>query len=611
MPRGVSAIRRGTPLICAMAVGLALLRLSWDKWLHPVIDFGRELYVPWQILAGRALLVDLSYFNGPLSPTVNALGFRLFGVGLTTLVWLNIVILVVVVALLHDLLGRFARPSTSLVGLVVFLSCFALADPSGSGTYNFIAPYSHEMTHGFLLSLLALSALVRHADRPSPAKLTATAVATGLVFLTKSELFVALFPAVALGCVLVAIVDSGTGKGMSRPLVGGIFVAGTAAPVVVAWILLGIQSGFEHASTGVLGSWRFALSSRLHDLPFYRAGMGLRNPVASLGELLLWSAIWLLILAPAWVLGRRTDSSRSWRKIAFWVAASVSALSTWVALSNLSVLDISRPLPLVLTALVGALAWRSLAEYKRSPPSRKTIVAGLVVTLFALLLLLKVFLRVRLSHYGFVLAAPATMILVWLLLEGIPIQLQRRGGSGKAFRLAGVAFLAVVVIFHLALTVRSYQGKTFPVGAGRDAFLADGTGRVVARTMERLEVLVGPEESFAVLPEGVMLNYLLRRPNPTPYYNFMPPELVMFGQESIIEAFERDTPEWIVMMGRGATEYGYRYLGKGYGELLADWIRGRFRVVEEVRPDPGADRSVMSWALILRRAEPNESATSQ
>ena len=145
--------------------GLVLLRWSWGKWLHPIVDFGRELYVPWQIVSGRTLQVDLAYFNGPLSPWLNALAFRLFGTSLLTLVCLNAIVLAATVALLVWLFGRFGRPLTAAVGAVFFLVCFAFADPTSSGTYNFMAPYSHEVTHGFLLSLMVLVLLEQQGQR--------------------------------------------------------------------------------------------------------------------------------------------------------------------------------------------------------------------------------------------------------------------------------------------------------------------------------------------------------------------------------------------------------------------------------------------------------------
>src|SRR5258708_5734639 len=60
---------------------------SWRKWPDIFVDFGCQLYFPWQIGAGRDLYHDLEYIGGgPLSQYYHALLFKCFNVSLTTLV---------------------------------------------------------------------------------------------------------------------------------------------------------------------------------------------------------------------------------------------------------------------------------------------------------------------------------------------------------------------------------------------------------------------------------------------------------------------------------------------------------------------------------------------
>src|SRR5262245_21210399 len=60
------------PLAIAIAAVITLAR-TWDTWPDPVVDFGRELYLAWQVAEGRTLYVDLTHFSGPLSVELNAL----------------------------------------------------------------------------------------------------------------------------------------------------------------------------------------------------------------------------------------------------------------------------------------------------------------------------------------------------------------------------------------------------------------------------------------------------------------------------------------------------------------------------------------------------------
>ena len=133
-------------LPAAVFVGMACW--SWGKWPDLFIDFGRELYVPWQILEGKALGKDIAYLNGPLSPYVNACAFRLFGTGLRTLVILNLCILAVLCALLRHLFRWAGGRLCGFLTVLVFLLLFAFAQYGPVGNFNYVCPYSHEMTHG-------------------------------------------------------------------------------------------------------------------------------------------------------------------------------------------------------------------------------------------------------------------------------------------------------------------------------------------------------------------------------------------------------------------------------------------------------------------------------
>ncbi|MCA1733829.1 MAG: hypothetical protein LC732_09525, partial [Acidobacteria bacterium] len=54
--------------IAALAVGV--LALSWNRWLEPIIDLGRDLYIPEAMAGGARLYDDLLYFYPPLTPSI-------------------------------------------------------------------------------------------------------------------------------------------------------------------------------------------------------------------------------------------------------------------------------------------------------------------------------------------------------------------------------------------------------------------------------------------------------------------------------------------------------------------------------------------------------------
>ena len=60
-----------------VGVFAAMVMASRGTWPDALIDFGRELYVPWQLTLGKVLYRDVQSYYGPLSPYINALWFKL------------------------------------------------------------------------------------------------------------------------------------------------------------------------------------------------------------------------------------------------------------------------------------------------------------------------------------------------------------------------------------------------------------------------------------------------------------------------------------------------------------------------------------------------------
>ena len=264
---------------------VALVCWSWRRWGDVFVDFGHELYIPWQLAEGRVLYRDIVYFMGPLSQYANAAFFTVFGHSLTTLIAVNLAILAGITAAIYRLFSRsLGHAAATLVG-AVFLCIFAFAHYNRVGNYNYVTPYLHEQTHGVALALLLLVLLERLARRTSIAMVAAAGLTLGLTFLTKAEAFVpAAACAAAAGVLLYARHRPGAGR---AALVGGVFVAAALVPVVAAFAFLAAQMPAADALRGIAGNWvyLFDRSLVLADT-YYANAMGVAGLTGQLREML-------------------------------------------------------------------------------------------------------------------------------------------------------------------------------------------------------------------------------------------------------------------------------------------------------------------------------------
>lgn len=57
----------------------------------------------------------------------------------------------------------------------------------------------------------------------------------------------------------------------------------------------------------------------------------------------------------------------------------------------------------------------------------------------------------------------------------------------------------------------------------------------------------------------------------------MPPEMLVFGGENMVQEFQADSPDYIVLVNKDTSEFGTRFFGQDYGRGLAHWIQDHYK----------------------------------
>ena len=590
------------PAILLVSLFLALAAWSWRRGGDVFIDFGHELYVPWQLSQGRVLYRDIAYFMGPLSQYFNATMFAVFGVSLTTLVLVNLSILAGITAAIYSLFSRALGRHAALLAAAVFLCLFGFAHYNRVGNYNYVTPYLHEQTHGVALALLLLVLLERLTRRTDPILVGSAGAALGLVFLTKAEAFL---PAAA--CTLVAAVllcRRHRPAGRRAAALAGLFAAGVMAPISVAFAFLAVQMPASMAARGVAGNWVYVLDRELVVAdPFYASGLGLDAWTAHVRDILGATAgvlaFALVALALERILARRERGAVMAVGVLVGVAlAIVTDAGTWSRSA--------RVLPVVCTGAVLVflrLAWRAREE---ADFRREFLLA--LWSVWSLASLGKMILKARLDHYGFALAMPGVILAVMVTVFVVPSRLRAGGGSGEVWRAASLAAVAVGTLLMLRVSHLHYRTKTLAVGAGGDLLhaiaprlLPDSAHFVAA--VDLLRDQMRPGSTLAVLPDGALINYLLRAANPTPYYLVTPWEMRAFGgEDAVFRGIASNPPDYFVLANLDMSEYGPRHFGfdPRYGLRLRLWLEQNYEPLADVGD---IDETGRAWLRIYRRPE--------
>jgi hypothetical protein len=572
----------------------ALAILGWGAWPDVLVDFGRELYVAWRIAQGDVLYRDVASFYGPLSPYVNGGLFALFGTSLRTLVAANLALLAGVTWMLRALLLRAGtRPWAATAACALFLAVFGFGHLIANGSFNFVCPYAHEATHGFALALGAVLCALRAADTRRAAWAGAAGLFCGLAFLTKPEPFVA-----AVGTCGVLAALGGRARLAARV---GAFAGGLALPPLCAWLLLALAMPAGDAWTGTLGSWAFLGNAQLRAMSYFGWSAGLDRPRMHLAVVARAAAAQAAVLVPAgalaWVLRRRGRHAAVGAALAGAAALGVVLARGW---DSRDWLRWARPLPLWTAGLVILAA---LALARAGGDVAPALRARLALALLALLLLPRILLNARFFHYGFTLAAAGTVVVAAALLDWIPRALERRGAAGAVVRAVGATALAFLAVFAVRDSFAFMARKTVRVGSGGDSFRADARGEFVNLVLENLD-RAAASGTLVVLPEGVMINYLHRRPSSIPYLTMLPSDEAQFGEDELLGSLERRPPDLIALVHRTADEFGMPLFGRDYAPRTLQWVQAHYAPAFTAGDPPLQPGTAFGIRVLTRRQEP-------
>ncbi|MGD0086180.1 MAG: glycosyltransferase family 39 protein [Verrucomicrobiota bacterium] len=556
--------------------------VSWRKWPDVIIDFGLQLYLPWRIDQGAVLYRDLHYLaGGPLSQYFNALLFKIFGVSFRTLIFANLAITAALVVMIYRrFLAAADRWTATTICLGVVL-VFAFNEYQVVGNYNYITPYSHELFHGLVISILAITFLSDWINKQQMRHVFAAGFCFGLVFLTKPEVFMALAAGVAAAFVIFYVSRGRVGF-VVRSAAG--FLAAAVIPVLGFFLFFLRVEDWRASVYATAFAWAPLWLTPVARNPFYLWCTGLDSPAFHLRQMAIHFFCVALVVALYARLYQRAAGLGSKRTVQVVLLIPLLAAAGWF-----DWLNGGAALPLLALTAVILL----FANYQKLSGERE-MTFPLLWSVFGLGLLAKLGLFSRVWHYGFALAMPAAVTAIYLLFWLLPEVLDRKFDvDPRPFRLA--VWLALLIGFGILFRDSEtwYVAKTFAVGQGGDRMLAfdprlNPAGAGVRLCLSWIEENVPREGTLAVLPEGTTINYLSRRVNPTPCLDWSPTMLTVFGQAGMTAAFENHPPDYICLVERDTSEFGVGYFGHspGYGVELMQWIGNHYRPVYLIGHEP-------------------------
>ena len=136
-----------------------------------------------------------------------------------------------------------------------------------------------------------------------------------------------------------------------------------------------------------------------------------------------------------------------------------------------------------------------------------------------------------------------------------------------------------------ALVVAAFAGRAWQY-ASIEARPVPGTSgmlsaspelaREIAELAAEVRGRTKPGDGLVVFPEGELLNFLSRQPNPIRHQLYLPGYLSSGNEAEVLRELQASPPGAIVLWRRPVSEYDRALFGMDYGTTIRDWIEQRY-----------------------------------
>jgi len=611
--KGLRQIITNVSSLCILlAIGFFMLFVSWRRWSLIILDFGRELYIPWKLNMGGVLYRDIYVDHyGPFSPYLNAFLFKMFGVNIMTLAFFNMGVVIIITYCIYRFFRHTTNSVTAMMTAATFLSVFAFKFPN----YNYITPYVYALTHGIALSFFSIFAFYQYIKKQTTLWVVIIGLLIGTIFLTKLEVFFASIAAIGTGFIVLWHVEQFPLRKIIK--VSAILFFSFLFPIVVFTVYFYFFMPFQEALLSILAQYRQLFETTVTSNIFYLRCTGRDAPLFHLGKILLVTGWYVLLFFLVWCVARLVERiSSTYYNMIIMIVAAASTLSLLYLMNyeTWNWLYVRIPLAFqVVVAVMGVFYGITIWKSRKDKGKALDALPILVFIIFAFVMVLKVILHVRIDVYGFALTMPATLVVVAGLVYHVPRLVAKNAQSTTFIRALSSILVAMFLMMQISAISGTYLIRNYPIATGKERIVTfDATlnieGPVIDATLKKINETIKPNENFLVIPEGILLNYLTRRESPSPYTSFLLGDLAMHNEEKMVERLTRQLPDYVILIDRSVIEWGFKKFGVDTGTKISAWVTKNYVPIYGIGNIPFQGSYLCNGVIIAKRGTPDSNA---
>lgn len=525
-------------LILLIVLALCAAAIFTGHYGNILLDVGREVYYPQQILSGKVLYKDLFNIYGPFSYLVNALLFKVFGTKLSVLHTSGVLCAAGIVCGIYLTARKFLTEFLSFS-----LGLFTIAGGiCAYHLFNFTFAYSQGMVWGLLAFVYSLLFLVKYVDTScEPSReaceknvkfLYLASFLSGAAVCCKYDF---LLYSVVVFCVIFAcrnlkIILKALGAFATIPLI---------CFGVLFWQGLSVEDLRNFAAI-------MRLMSESQTLKYFYSTQGLYFRLSYIPYVLVFLTISATIFG-AFVLAEKIKT----KKILSYIVLVIASAAAFLVTNPLEFIYLP-----VLVLILGLIAHRKL--FSNMPAA--------VLVVSALALCIKTFFGLSYQTYGNYYISTVLTAFFALMFLFVKKDYQKSAGI-------------FLIITSLSIALSNF--KSLPdfkiTNKNSTIYTPPQEGQSTTLLIDYIEKNTQKSDKIVIYPEGLMINFLTNRKSDGWYNSMLPLYVEVFGEDKFIEHFQKSLPEYIIFNNKNMKDYYFEYICKDYAVGFCAFVNENYR----------------------------------
>jgi len=499
-----------------------------------LLDVGREIYYPEQILNGKVLYKDLFNIYGPFSYLWNALLYKIFTPNLGTLYFSGILCSYAIVTGIYLIARKFLSEFLSL-SLCIFTIVCGVCAPH---LFNYTMPYSYGMLYGTVGAIYSLLMLLKFKEENKTHYLYLSALLAGLCAVNKYD-----FLLYGLFLFAVALTTK------SKKIILNFITCFMFIPIICGLILF-----LQHLNmTDCLKAYHEVKSIiASHSIEYFYSIQG-------------------IFFKPKIIL--------------LWIVNFLKTGLCFIAiLGGVKILDINKIFGLVIIAIASIILYFIASPTVFMFLTPLTIITALVCikniknnpTLICLIigtltLCMKCFWALLTLNYGNYTAPLLICTFLAVLFSTADKKYQ------KAFAIG----LLVVATYYLVDFSIKRIALNYKVSTNKGSIY---TYEKNAQTTN--EVISGLTASNAksalIYPEGLIINFLAGVKSNDYYNSLIPLYAESIGEQKFVDLLDNMKPDFVILTNQNMKEYGSEYICDNYAIGFCQELEEKYTILDDI-----------------------------